>query len=238
MSLGKLTSDSSADDWDRKWADIFAHYQNDIRHGHYIQALLNRGEKRVLEIAAGSFRDIAALNRWGRTGTGMDFSEEAVHRARKQFPEYASRFHQMSAFDMPFPDKSFDVTYHNGFWILFSDNELIKLAKEQARVTKRRMIVTVHNMHNSQFVRYFDRMSETDPLYDIRFFSMEEIVGLMRTVCDDVKVIPVGKQKKRWEDWLIKNGYAHPMLLRPCLKWQGRTFLNESERLLCIGTPR
>lgn len=238
MSLGKLTPDSPADDWDRKWVDIFAHYQNDIRHGHYIHALLHRDERHILEIAAGSFRDVAALNRWGRTGTGMDFSEEAVRLAKEQFPEYVSRFHQMSAFDMSFSDKSFDVTYHNGFWILFSDKEILALAKEQARVTRKRMIVTVHNGHNSQFVGYFDRMRQSDPLYDIRFFSVEEITHLMRTVCDDVQVIPVGKQKKRWEDWLIKNGCTHPLLLRPCLQWQGHALLDNSERLLCIGTPR
>lgn len=238
MSLGKLTASSSADDWDKKWVDIFAHYQNDIRHAHYIHALLEPDEKEVLEIAAGSFRDIAALNRWGRTGSGIDFSEEAVRRAKDQFPEYASRFYQMSAFDLSVTNKAFDVTYHNGFWILFSDKEILALAKEQARVTRKRMIVTVHNAHNSQFVGYFERMRQSDPLYDIRFFSIEEIIGLMRTVCDDVQVIPVGKQKKRWEDWLIKKGCSHPLLLRPCLKWQGHKFLDSSERLLCIGTPR
>lgn len=238
MSLGQLTPDSPADDWDRKWVDIFAHYQNDIRHGHYVHALLHRAEKEVLEIAAGSFRDVAALNRWGRLGTGMDFSEEAVRRAKEQFPEYAPRFHQMSAFDMAFPDKSFDVSYHNGFWILFSDKELLALAREQARITRKRMIVTVHNGHNRQFVEYFARMGQTDPLYDIRFFHKDEIAELMRTVCTDVQVIPVGKQKKRWEDWLIAKGLDHPLVLRKCLQWQKQAFLDNSERLLCIGTPR
>lgn len=238
MTLGKLTPGSSAVDWDRKWIDIFAHYQNDIRHGHYIRALLESSESQILEVAAGSFRDIALLNRCGRTGAGIDFSEEAVRRAKKQFPEYASRFFQMSAFDMSFSDKSFDVTYHNGFWSLFSDKEILELAKEQARVTRKRMIVTVHNAHNSQFVGYFNRMRQSDSLYDIRFFGVEEITGLMRTTCDNVRVVPVGKQKKRWEDWLIKKSYDHPLLLRACLKWQGHALLDNSERLLCIGTPR
>lgn len=238
VSLGKLTPSSPADAWDKKWADIFAHYQNDIRHGHYIRALLRDDERHVLEMGAGSFRDVAALNRWGWTGEGMDFSGAAVQRAKQQFAEYAALFHHMSAFDMPFADRSFDVTYHNGFWVLFSDEDIRALAKEQARVTQGRMIATVHNSHNHQFFDYFERMKQTDPLYDIRFFSVDEITQLMRTVCDDVVVIPVGKQKKRWEDWLIKQGLAHPLLLRQCLLRQGHALLDNSERLLCIGTVR
>lgn len=238
MALGNLNQFSQADDWDRKWAAIFAHYQNDIRHAHYIRALLRHGENHVLEMAAGSFRDVAALNRWGKRGEGMDFSGETVQLAKNHFPQYASHFHQMSAFDMPLPDRAVDVSYHNGFWVLFSDEDIHKLAQEQARITKNRMIATVHNSHNRQFADYFGRMKQTDPLYDIRFFSVDEITQLMRTVCDDVVVIPVGKQKKRWEDWLIARGLTHPALLRECLTLQGHAFLDNSERLLCIGTPR
>lgn len=238
MSLRNLNPTSSAADWDRKWVEIFDHYQQDIRHAHYVHALLRPGDRRVFEIAAGSFRDVAALRRWSFDGGGMDFSGESVQRAQAAYPEYAADFHQMSAFAMPVPDKSFDATYHNGFWILFSDDEIRALAAEQARITRRSMIVTVHNAHNAQFVGYFDRMKATDPLYDVRFFHKDEIRALVETVCTGVEVIPVGKQKRRWEDWLIRKGWTDPTLLRWCLKAQRLSCLDNSERLLCIGTPR
>lgn len=238
MPLRNLDRNSDPTDWDKKWVSIFDHYQQDLRHAHYIRAILKHDEKTVLEMAAGSFRDMAALRRAGVDCSGMDFSPESVQRAIKAFPEFASHIHQMSAFNMRFEDDSFDVTYHNGFWILFNDKQIHALAKEQARVTQKRMIATVHNAHNKGFVAYFDRLKQDDPLYDIRFFDIDEITALMRTVCDDVHVIPVGKGKRRHEDFLIRLGLTNPKVIRTYLKASGLHFLRKSERLLCIGTPR
>jgi len=92
------------------------------------------------------------------------------------------------------------VTYHNGFWGLFDAEQVRFLAKEQARVTRCRMIATVHNAHNVEFVKYFDRMKSEDALYDIKFYTIAEISTLMAEVCDDVHVIPVGKNGLRHED--------------------------------------
>lgn len=238
MQLQNLDETSTASDWDSKWATIFDQYQKDLRHAHYIRALLRPDEHRILEMAAGSFRDMAALQRMGLDCHGMDFSGESVARAKTAFPGLSEKIHQMSAFEMPFDDHFFDVSYHNGFWVLFSDDQIRKLAREQARITGKRMIATVHNAHNAQFVEYFDRLKKKDPLYDVRFFRVEEMTALMREVCDDVQIIPVGKGKRRHEDWLIKMGLTHPFLLRSCLNLAGMQHLDSSERLLCIGTPR
>lgn len=238
MHLRNLDPTSSSDDWDRKWVDIFDQYQNDLRHAYYIHAMLEDGERHVLELAAGSFRDMAELRRRGIDCEGMDFSMESVGRAKRQFPEFADGIHHASAFAMPFADKAFDVTYHNGFWVLFSDTQIRELAIEQARVSRGRMIATVHNAHNWQFVEYFDRKKEGDPLYDIRFFEMDEIAELMRSVCADVSIVPVGKGKQHHEDLLIKNGMTEPGVLRACLHEGGLNHLESSERLMCIGTLR
>lgn len=238
MSLNNLDRDSDPADWNAKWSGIFDHYQRDLRHAHYIRSVIEPNEKRVLEIAAGSFRDMAALRRMNIDCSGMDFSNESVVRAKAAFPQYATYIHEMSAFEMNFDDGEYDVTYHNGFWILFDDDKIKALAQEQARITKGRMIATVHNIHNQRFVDYFDKMKQNDPLYDIRFFAIDEIASLMREVCDNVHVIPVGKYKRRHEDTLIRLGLTHPALIRSYLKFSGLHLLDRSERLLCIGTPR
>jgi len=62
---------------------------------------LNCGERTVFEIAAGSFRDVAALRRMGIECGGMDFSSESVNRAKAAFPQYAKHVHLMNAFDLP-----------------------------------------------------------------------------------------------------------------------------------------
>jgi ubiquinone/menaquinone biosynthesis C-methylase UbiE len=238
MTLKDLHRGSDPTDWDHKWADIFDHYQRDLRHAHYVRALLAPAERTVLELAAGSFRDMAALRRMGVDCSGMDFSPESVSRAQAAFPEYAHCIHRMSAFEMPFADKAFDVTYHNGFWGLFSDEQVHALAAEQARITRHRMIATVHNLHNQHFAAYFGSMKLRDPLYDIRFYTIAEITEQMSRVCDNVSVIPVGKHKRRHEDMLIKAGLTQPGLIRTYLKLCGHRLIDRSERLLCIGTPK
>ncbi|WP_225783652.1 class I SAM-dependent methyltransferase [Xenophilus sp. Marseille-Q4582] len=238
MQLRNLEPSSSSKDWDHKWADIFSHYQQDLRHAYYIHAMLDAEENHVLELGAGSFRDMAELRRRGIDCEGMDFSPESVRLARKQFPEFSKAIHQMSAFEMSFDDKAFDVSYHNGFWVLFEDSQIQTLAAEQARVTRHKLIATVHNAHNKQFLEYFDRLKVSDPLYDIRFFEMDEIFDLLRQVCRDVMIVPVGKGKKHHEDFLIKSGITDPRTLRACFDESGLSYLESSERLMCIGTVR
>lgn len=226
---------ATAQDWDKTWVQVFDKYQADLRHAFYIRALKKRSEKHVLEIAAGSFRDMAALNRMGVACSGADFSSEAVELARQRFPTLAERIHRMDAFKFDFPDKAFDLTYHNGFWGLFSNEDIYKLAAEQARISGRRMMATVHNAHNLQFKAYFDRVVQADPLFNIRFFHADEITELMGAHCSRVTVVPVGKAKKKYEDTLIAAGLGHPALLDLCFKVSGQRFLESSERLLCIG---
>ncbi len=238
MQLCNLDPTSGSDDWDQKWSEIFDHYQNDLRHAYYIHAMLEDDKRHVLEIAAGSFRDMAELRRRGINCEGMDFSQEAVARARAWFPQFANVIHHMSAFATPFADNAFEVTYHNGFWGCFSDAQIKELAKEQARISSGRMIATVHNAHNKQFVDYFDRKKIDDPLFGVRFFELEEISDLVGEVCSNVMVVPVGKGKQHHEDLLIRNGITDPGILRVCLVESGLQYLESSERLLCIGTPR
>lgn len=228
----KLTT---AQDWDSTWTQVFDKYQADLRHAYYIRALKQGAEKQVLEIAAGSFRDMAALNRMGVACSGADFSRESIELAKGRFPELSNQIHCMDAFNFDFPDNAFDLTYHNGFWGLFSDDQIHALAREQARISSKRMIATVHNAHNQQFKAYFDRVVVTDPLFNIRFFHVDEITELMAAHCSKVTVVPVGKGKKKYEDKLIAAGLGHPALLRLCFRASGQRFLESSERLLCIG---
>lgn len=222
-------------DWDRTWTSVFDRYQQDIRHAYYIRAICQGEDRKILEIAAGSFRDVAALNTMGIECSGMDYSAEAVTRAREYFPQISGKLHRMDAFALDFPDGSFDMSYHNGFWGLFDDDDIVRLAKEQARVSRHRIVATVHNAHNMAFREYFERVSKHDPLYRIRFFEVEQITSIMRLVCRDVKVVPVGKAKQSHEDELINRGKTSPSFMKRYFERCGHRFLERSERLLCIG---
>lgn len=226
----------SVDIWDEQWKNIFDHYQQDIRHAYYIRAILNENEYNLLEIAAGSFRDVGALNNWGVSCVGVDYSEESVNKAKQYFSNCEDKIIKMDAFSLSFNNHQFDISYHNGFWTYFSDDEIIELMKEQARVTKYRIVATVHNKHNSDFVNYFDRLSQNDPLYKLRFFEMDEMYSLMKNVCEKVEIIPVGKGKKYYEDDLINIGLGTPDCLRKSFDYHKQDLVNSSERLMCIGT--
>lgn len=232
MEIGIRTVDI----WDDQWKNIFDHYQQDIRHAYYIRAILNTNECNLLEIAAGSFRDVGALNNWGISCVGVDYSEESVNRAKNYFTLYEDKIIRMDAFSLKFKEHQFDMSYHNGFFTYFSDDEIINLLKEQARVTKFRIVATVHNKHNLDFVNYFDRLSKDDPLYKLRFFEIDEISSLMSSVCREVKIIPVGKGKRYYEDDLINIGLGDPNYLKKSFDYHKLDLLNSSERLMCIGT--
>jgi ubiquinone/menaquinone biosynthesis C-methylase UbiE len=225
----------SQQEWDEKWLDIFDHYQQDLRHAYYINAILNPNEKKLLEIAAGSFRDTGALNKWGLECYGADFSIKSVEMAKKQFPDLAEKMSQQDAFEFSFKDKEFDLSFSNGFFGYFNDNEILKLAKEQARITKYRIAATVHNAHNKQFVEYFDKLKQNDPLYKVRFFEMDEIAQLMKSVAKNVEIIPVGKGKKYYEDDLINIGLGEAKYIRKSFDYHKLNLLETSERLMCIG---
>ena len=222
-------------DWDIKWKDIFDNYQKDNRHAYYIRALKRKEEKNILEIAAGSFRDMGALCKWGFSCNGVDYSSESISRAKLQFPNFKEKIHKMDAFNFDYKDDTFDLTFHNGFWGLYNNDEILRLAKEQARISKYRMIATVHNAHNNSFKLYFDKMKERDALYNVRFFQIDEITALMSSVCSKILVIPVGKSNKYHEDKIIKMGLAFPIVLKKYFKLSKHKLLEQSERLLCIG---
>jgi len=221
--------------WDDQWQHIFEHYQQDIRHAYYIRSILESREHNLLEIAAGSFRDMGALNKWGYTCFGIDYSSVSVCKAKHHFTDYAERIQRMNAFDIQFGDGLFDLSFHNGFWNYFDDNEIKTLLREQARVTKYRIVATVHNKHNTRFVEYFNRLAEKNPLYKLRFFEVDEMVELMKTACHDIKVIPVGKGKKFYEDELINIGLGDACNLKRSFDYHGMNLLPISERLMCIG---
>jgi hypothetical protein len=119
--------------------------------------------------------------------------------------------------------------------VLFSDEKIGLLLREQVRVTRSKLIATVHNAHNQDFVRYFDEKKQVDPLFDIRFFEVDELRALMAIVCSRVEIYPVGKGKSFHEDAMIAAGIVDPASIRRCLVSQGMSCLQSSERLMCVG---
>lgn len=225
----------TVNEWDKEWEDSFDHYQLDIRHAYYVNAVIDGNCNKVLEIAAGSFRDMNKLNGLGVDCYGVDYSEVSVTKAKKQFPDLDNKILKGDAFALPFKDKGFDASYHNGFWGYFDNDCIDKLLREQIRVTKKIVIATVHNRHCQQFFDYFERKKIESPLFSIRFFTKEEMVSFFSPYCKEIRVIPVGKQKKLYEDDMINIGLYDASSIRKSFDYHKEDLLDCSERLMCVG---
>jgi hypothetical protein len=220
--------------WNDKWDNLFLKYQEDLRHAYYLNALLDT-DYSILEIAAGSFRDMAFLNKLGFDCYGCDFSEHSVQMAKNFFPDFSQKIFYADAKNLNKFNKSYDVTYHNGFWVLFDNNDyILQLYKVQKEITKKLLIFTVHNGHNKVFKNYFNDKMKIDNLYAIRFFEIDEIFKILNLNISEVSIYPVGKAKKSNEDLLVnsKNTDKNSMLLH--LRANNFEYLESSERLLFV----
>ena len=135
----------------------------------------------VLEIAGGSCRDSRYLAEQGVPATGSDFDQKTLDYLRQRFPGSPLALKREDAAALALPDRAFDLTVHNGFWVLFGDDARIgALLREQARVTRRVLVALVHNADNPRQVAAFARKAVSDPLYDIRFFRRGELLPLVQ----------------------------------------------------------
>jgi ubiquinone/menaquinone biosynthesis C-methylase UbiE len=231
--MSKIEALQIKDYWDGKWTGIFDKYQADLRHGFYIASLLNPSINSVLEIGAGSFRDIALLSQLGKIIGAFDFSSTACLLAQKQYPSLADRFWCCDAFAINLKDSAFEASYSNGFIGCFNDKQILKLLEEQVRVTKHQLIATVHNAHNDNFLNYFNQKKLTDTLYDVRFFTISELDCLFSQLPFNYKIYSVGKAYKEHEDILIEKK-ASIEEIRNCILSQGLSNLTTSERLMVV----
>lgn len=214
--------------WKDQWEEKAEGYlEGDPVLGIKIENLVENntlsGVKTICEIATGSARDSIFL--------GKKFIVTATDKYTSQFSmskNFAEKyktnvtFLEEDAHNFSFPDNHFDFVFHNGFFILFPDNQDInKLLKEQMRITKKYAMIVVHNkwdFFSRLRVRLFAKKG--DPLYEFRWWSLRELKRLVKPygkiICagglenmfiktiQTYKYVPSSIQKMRlwkWEGW-------------------------------------
>ena len=134
----------------------------------------------VLEIAGGSCRDSYHLATCGVRAVGSDFEPQTVAYVAERLKHDRFTVAREDGFAMSWPDRNFDLSFSNGFWVCFRENaDVLRLLREQARVTKRYVVALVHNGENARLRRVFARRAEEDPLYDIRFYSIPDLKAIV-----------------------------------------------------------
>jgi SAM-dependent methyltransferase len=139
---------STLDHWESYWkghADLDRTYSTG---GRLVREVLRDGAvdgRLVMEVGAGSGRDLLALVREGARGVVLDYSPASLELVARQARAQGLTVHlvRADALRMPFREGTFDVVFHQGLLEHFRDP--MPLLRENARVTARggRMIVDV-----------------------------------------------------------------------------------------------
>lgn len=140
---------STLEHWESYWkghsADIDDTYSTG---GRLVREVLADGpvaDKYVMEIGAGSGRDLLDLARQGAKGIVLDYSPAslALVQAQAKAQGVGVMFVQADATRMPFRDGAIDISFHQGLLEHFRDP--MPLLNENARVTRSggRMVVDV-----------------------------------------------------------------------------------------------
>lgn len=113
----------------------------------------------VLDLGVGAGRTAALLAPLARNYLGVDYSEEMIQAARRNFPQY--RFAVMDAADMsPLANESFDIIFFsfNGLGYLYPDSKRLSCIRECYRLLRRGGLF-IFSMHNAY--SFFVRPSST-----------------------------------------------------------------------------
>jgi hypothetical protein len=184
--------EKTEDFWKESWQQHWSSYLATPPHlGPCLELLFPNKSWTFLEMGGGSMRDSAYLAGTGRKVTGSDYLPEAAAKAQETHKGVMDVI-TLNAFETGLPDNAFDVTFHNGLWVLFSkDEDIRKMAAEQARISRRYMAAIVHCAHNQKYREDFKERAKTDDLYNLRFFEIDEI----RAFCEpygETLVVPCG----------------------------------------------
>jgi ubiquinone/menaquinone biosynthesis C-methylase UbiE len=131
---------STLDHWESYWKG----HQQDIDDtystgGRLVREVLADGPvagKLVMEIGAGSGRDLLELARLGARGVVLDYSPASLALVKQQAISQAIpvMFVQADATRMPFRDGAIDISFHQG--LLEHVRDPMPLLRENARITR------------------------------------------------------------------------------------------------------
>jgi len=94
---------------------------------------------KILEVGCGSGAISMDLSLRGAIYTGVDISYEAIRIAKLIASNYNvanCEYTYGNGFNLVYPDNSYDINFNIGVLEHFSDNDIIKMLKEMARVSK------------------------------------------------------------------------------------------------------
>jgi ubiquinone/menaquinone biosynthesis C-methylase UbiE len=132
-----------------KPASRFLCIKNIVIHLRYLCAIILRRPRRILEIGVGLGIQSIFLSHFIKNVIALDSDKQVIMNAKTSIKRSKAEVGLVltDAFSIPFSDRSFDVCYSQGFLEHFTDEEIIRLFKEQLRVAES----FVHSMPSDHY---------------------------------------------------------------------------------------
>jgi len=111
-----------------------------------LNEIAGSGVKRLLEVGTGSGAMSIFFSWLGFEVTGIDIDPKVIEKAQHESARFNGhvRFAVADAFHLPYPDRSFDLIFHQGLLEHFSDAEIRQMLTEHLRCAPT-VIVSVPN---------------------------------------------------------------------------------------------
>lgn len=173
--------------WEDQWKEKAARYlKGKPVLGMIIEDLIENNlltdVENICEIAAGSARDSVYLSKkysviaTDKYTAGFKIAAEFAEKNKSNII-----FQQEDAYNFTFPDNHFDLVFHNGFFILFPENEkILKLLKEQIRISRKYVMIVVHNKWDLYSRLRIKHYAKKDPLFEFRWWNLRELKLLVK----------------------------------------------------------
>jgi len=125
------------------WSDYYPEVESPDRylgnlfsHREFLDEIIRLQPRRVLEVGAGPSGMSVFLSQLGAEVVSLDNDAQVLEVARRTRDRFGghNELKLGDAFQLPFPDNSFDVVFHQGLLEHFSDADIHRLLSEQLRV--------------------------------------------------------------------------------------------------------
>ena len=139
---------STKNNWETFWQkkeNVHEYYSNTDRVLRNLAKVTDLKGKKVLEIGAGTGRDSLNLINLGAEVYQLDYAMNALKLMKEVADESGLKVYLIGgdAFNLPFPDETFDIVFHQGLLEHFREPTATNLLKENARIVKKGGILLI-----------------------------------------------------------------------------------------------
>ena len=170
-------------------------YREIVRHA--VRELNWVGNESILDVGCGTGALCSVLHEAGFSVTGVDPAQNMLAVAKRQPENEDIRFLQANALEqLPFADKSFDLSIASYVAHGLQKRERMKLYAEMRRITKEKVILFDYNQNRSLTTSLVEWLERGDYFRFIKNpkGEMESCVSEMEKCFSEVRVIDVDKR--------------------------------------------